>query len=504
MLLVEINIKQYKQQGISEIFVDIMPTHHDIVPEKRMCASTVRSTYKLTPDDLDDIPHVCVRNPHYRCAPEMRLYTQQDIEAYIAVHYHPENVTRREQARREAKNAAMVQKKECEEYKRREVSILVERVHQKYARGLAIRASCREENDRSQDSDLLRLSDDVLGHIAQAMVASSGSDTIYSYDMAARDMLALKQLAKSPSLWRMSCMGLHMLHAHMSQECVKMSPIPPSYPNIKEYFIHPFLVRHPFYYDHLWRLLPRFIESVFECISCPLLKTLLRGDARQITTKEMRDFSKAHDIERYSTRTKEQLMIACLDKILWSMPASVSAIVRLGASTCCYDEAPVELCIGIAHIMSNSPCPRVIRWIQERVMHGEIEGPPAHETSCMSTSEWRTFIYRRFGEDLRSRDLLNIIERWENRHGAVCKKAIDRYKQLQWIYDRNGCGALPGMSKKNGAVPCQLRASDACTGKRHGRCPLGFCEHCCEIAYTCAQESQLFMQDTLYRLYNHT
>jgi hypothetical protein len=47
---------------------------------KYICVSTVRKEYKLNDDDLKEIECKYVRNPRYRCAPEMRLYVEDEVK----------------------------------------------------------------------------------------------------------------------------------------------------------------------------------------------------------------------------------------------------------------------------------------------------------------------------------------------------------------------------------------------------------------------------------------
>ena len=491
-------------------------------PEKRMCGSTVKSTYKLTQDDLDHIPHVCVRNPHYRCASDMRLYTRQDVEDYIAVHYHPDNVERRKQARQDAKQAALCQKKEREEKERQDACALVDRVYQRYQTGLQLRENCREQN--GSNSAFLALPDDVLGHIARAMVDTSGLDTIYSYDMAARDLLSLKRVSKSASLWRMIRTGLHMLYGHICNRVYRPPPqVEINIPYIsfhkkisfyKSYFSQPFMAKHPFH--------GLFCEELFTpwCVTDladaqnsmrSLILDLLRGKKKSITTKEIKDFCKAYKIERYSTRTKEQLIIACLEKFI--IP---NALDRLGASSCCYGDAPLGLVIVVTHLVKcqREKFPLLIKLVTDLVRQNEIQGIPAHENTPTSNVGWRTFIYRHFGEDLHGSflDLLenirvkernNVLNIYYQVNNNIKKKAIKSYQELHTIRSSSSQVCLPGMSKKNTYVSCQLNASTNCTGLRHGRCHFGFCEQCCIFAHSCAQESGLFSEHELQNLYAH-
>ncbi len=47
----------------------------------RITASRAKGEYGLTDDDLDALGCECVRNPHYRSAPPMRLYDLADVES---------------------------------------------------------------------------------------------------------------------------------------------------------------------------------------------------------------------------------------------------------------------------------------------------------------------------------------------------------------------------------------------------------------------------------------
>lgn len=53
-------------------------------PDKRICASTAKSVYELTENDLEALNCLYVRNPYYRCAGDMRLYLQSEVEELAA------------------------------------------------------------------------------------------------------------------------------------------------------------------------------------------------------------------------------------------------------------------------------------------------------------------------------------------------------------------------------------------------------------------------------------
>jgi len=45
-----------------------------------ICKSTIKSDYCLTDKDITTIPYISVKNPHYRCASDMKLYSIADIK----------------------------------------------------------------------------------------------------------------------------------------------------------------------------------------------------------------------------------------------------------------------------------------------------------------------------------------------------------------------------------------------------------------------------------------
>lgn len=50
--------------------------------QKRICASTARKEYNLSETDLSNLECDYVRNPHYRSAPQMRLYLESEVKEY--------------------------------------------------------------------------------------------------------------------------------------------------------------------------------------------------------------------------------------------------------------------------------------------------------------------------------------------------------------------------------------------------------------------------------------
>jgi len=47
---------------------------------KLVCKSTIKSEYNMKDDDLEDLPYIEVKNPHYRCASQMKLYSLCDVK----------------------------------------------------------------------------------------------------------------------------------------------------------------------------------------------------------------------------------------------------------------------------------------------------------------------------------------------------------------------------------------------------------------------------------------
>lgn len=45
-----------------------------------ICKSTIKTNYFLTDKDIDTIPYMSVKNPHYRCAADMKLYSIADVK----------------------------------------------------------------------------------------------------------------------------------------------------------------------------------------------------------------------------------------------------------------------------------------------------------------------------------------------------------------------------------------------------------------------------------------
>lgn len=60
------------------------------IKTKCICKSEVKSTYKLTDAQLDDIPYVEKGNPYYRCAAPMKLFKVRDVKRAWYLKYHDE------------------------------------------------------------------------------------------------------------------------------------------------------------------------------------------------------------------------------------------------------------------------------------------------------------------------------------------------------------------------------------------------------------------------------
>ena len=204
----------------------------DMSPEKkekpkRICASTVKSLYCLKPDDLDNIPHTHVSNPHYRCAPQMRLYDEDDVILYV--HQindpvfkkkkeleHQKNLEARQQKRSEQKNVQLREKENKAKMTLQRASQLyahAQKIHSQMDRARA-RASNENENENENDELILPdLPDDILRKIAGHLIDDVRYHGIYGPDMAAQDCASLALTSKK--LEDMACTGYNLLYENI-------------------------------------------------------------------------------------------------------------------------------------------------------------------------------------------------------------------------------------------------------------------------------------------------
>lgn len=192
---------------------------------KRICASTVKSLYGLKPDDLDNIPYDLVSNPHYRCAPQMRLYDEFDVILYVSQINDPVSKKQKEiehqqilqakqQERLEQKNA----KKRAEEEKAKDTLHKASQLYNHAKRMNSQMDKALNENDNENENEIEEnndlilpdLPDDILRKISGHLIDDVCYHGIYGPDMAAEDCASL--LLSSKKLKNMAYTGYNRLY----------------------------------------------------------------------------------------------------------------------------------------------------------------------------------------------------------------------------------------------------------------------------------------------------
>lgn len=156
----------------------VKQTSSYVAKPKKICASTAKADFKLTDRDLDSIGCEYVRNPHYRCAPAMRLYLLSDViklseEKQRRLEY---NETHWEQIQAEKKKQKLEQKqKELTEI-RTKVSHI-----------------CSNTVKQDKKEGTMMLPRDVLENIMDCLVSQYECFGIYNCNMVTKDLMALSE-----------------------------------------------------------------------------------------------------------------------------------------------------------------------------------------------------------------------------------------------------------------------------------------------------------------------
>ena len=151
-------------------------TSHAAEPVK-LCASDAKSTYKLNESDLAELACEFRRNPHYRSAPDMRLYTDVDLRGAVQ--------RKLERLREEAalRAAAEVRRASAAKEEKARTKSLV-----KTFRDASVSASA-STSAGARDSDSIDLPPDILKKIASILASSLEVDGVRGPGIVARDVL---------------------------------------------------------------------------------------------------------------------------------------------------------------------------------------------------------------------------------------------------------------------------------------------------------------------------
>lgn len=186
---------------------------------KKICASTVKSVYKLKPSDLDEIEHDLVRNPHYSCAPCMRLYDEDDVRAYVFKINDPEYLKRKEQHKKEVAAHMKAKQELKKKEKEREAEEILNSTNILFQKANQVQPANYYENgkdyNQKEETKLSDLPNDILCKISNHMVNDVAYDGLYGPDIAAQDFASLSVCSKS--LKHMANNGFQTLYRNIIQ-----------------------------------------------------------------------------------------------------------------------------------------------------------------------------------------------------------------------------------------------------------------------------------------------
>jgi hypothetical protein len=140
--------------------------------QRRICASTVRSEYHLSQKDLDEIPYVEARNPHYRNAAPMRLFEVSDVEEYVEwkqVYFSAESKASRKEEERQR--------------------------YRDLAHSYSAAATALQKKTDNYDEQI-PLDNDVLSRVMEVMAEEVEPFGVYGPSLAAQDLAQVAQTCK--------------------------------------------------------------------------------------------------------------------------------------------------------------------------------------------------------------------------------------------------------------------------------------------------------------------
>lgn len=150
----------------------------DVSKPQKICASTAKADFKLTDRDLDSIGCEYVRNPHYRCAPSMRLYLLSDI-----IKLSEEKQRRLEYNETHWEEIQAEKKKQKLELRQKELTEIREKVSHISSNSV--------KQDRKEGQ--MMLPRDVLENIVDCLVSQYECFGIYNCNMVTKDLIALSE-----------------------------------------------------------------------------------------------------------------------------------------------------------------------------------------------------------------------------------------------------------------------------------------------------------------------